>query len=408
MPRSRFAAMAAWCVAAAMTAAGLVLNAVNLGPNAGLTAPLDHDIVFSVWGATYATVGAVVAVRRPGNVVGWLLLAAGLVFAQGSMCFEYANWALGPASSAGGAAALWVTDALSTLALVLIPTALVVFPDGRLLSPRWRPLTWLAGLTAASLVIGSGFVPGRLDPAAPGPNPLGIDGAGSLIDAIGLLGWVLALLLYAAAGAVTVIRLRRSTDATHQQMKWVSYAAAVLGVVWAQWTVLYLAGVMGDAMFAIELSIVAAAMAGVPVAMGIAILRYRLYGIDVIIRKTLVYGLVVVILAAVYLGGVLLLSEALRSVTGGTGAVAVTVSTLVVAAMFQPLRRRVQRGVDRRFYRDRYDSTSIVGLFNQRMRDQIDLGALETELLAVVTTALQPASVGLWIRDDLADRPRSA
>jgi hypothetical protein len=138
--------------------------------------------------------------------------------------------------------------------------------------------------------------------------------------------------------------------------------------------------------------------------MGIAILRYRLYGIDVIIRKTLVYAVLIVILAAAYLGGVVLLSAALRSVTGGTGAVAVTVSTLGVAGLFQPLRRRVQHGVDRRFYRDRYDSARIVGLFNQRMRDQIDLGALETELVAVVATALQPASVGLWIRDDVPDR----
>jgi hypothetical protein len=187
-------------------------------------------------------------------------------------------------------------------------------------------------------------------------------------------------------------------------MKWVSYAAAILGVVWSQWTVLYLADVMGDVMFAVELSIVAATMAAVPLAMGVAILRYRLYGIDVIIRKTLVYAALIAILSAAYIGGVVLLSEALRSITGGTGAVAVTVSTLGVAAMFQPLRRRVQQGVDRRFYRDRYDSARIVSLFNQRMRDQIDLGALETELLAVVSTALQPASVGLWIRDDLPEQ----
>jgi hypothetical protein len=403
MPRSRFAAMAAWCVTAALTAAGLVLNAVNLGSNAGLSPPLDHDIVFSLWAATYATVGAPIAIRRPGHVVGWLLLGAGFTFALTSLSFEYANWALGPGASAGGAWALWVAEVPSTLALVLIPSALVVFPDGRLLSPRWRPLTWLAGLTAACLVIGVGLLPGRLDPAAPGPNPLGIDGSGTLIDAIGVLGWILALVLFAAAGATTVIRLRRSTDATHQQMKWVCYAAAVLGVVWAQWTVLYLSGVMGDVMFAVELTIGAAAMAAVPVAMGIAILRYRLYGIDVIIRKTLVYAALIAILGAAYIGGVVLLSVGLRSLTGGRGAVAVTVSTLGVAAMFQPLRRRVQHAVDRRFYRDRYDSARIVSLFNQRMRDQIDLGALETELLAVVSTALQPASVGLWIRDEAPD-----
>jgi hypothetical protein len=405
MPASRSAAMAAWCVSTAMIVVGLVLNAVNLGGNAGLSAPLDHDIVFSLWAAAYATVGAVVAIRRPGHVVGWLLLAAGFTFALSSMCFEYANWALAHRSGTGGTFALWVSETPSALALVLIPVALLVFPDGRLPSARWRPLGWLSGVTAACLLAGLGLLPGRLDPAVPARNPFGIDGAGTAVDAVGVAGWVLALVLFVAAGAATLTRLRRSTGATHQQMKWVTYAAAVLGVVWAQWTVLYLLGVMGDAMFAVELSVVAAAMAAVPVAMGIAILRYRLYGIDVIIRKTLVYAAVIAILSAAYVGGVFLLSQALRSITGGTGAIAVTVSTLGVALMFQPLRRRVQHAVDRRFYRDRYDSARIVGHFSHRMRAQIDLGALEAELLTVVSTALQPASVGLWIRDDAPDRP---
>jgi len=403
MPGSRSAAMITWCVAAAMVAAGLVLNVMNLDSNAGISPPLDHDIVFSLWAAIYSTVGAVVAIRSRGHVVGWLLLGAGFIFALGSLCFEYANWALGPGSWPGGSWALWVAETPSALALVLIPLALLLFPDGRFVSARWRPLTGVSVLTAVCL-LAIGVAPGRLDPAAPGPNPLGIEGARTVVDAVGVVGWVLALVLFAAAGAATVLRLRRSTGATHQHMKWVCYAAAVLGVVWAQWTVLYLAGVMGDVMFAVELSIVAAAMAGVPVAMGIAILRYRLYGIDVIIRKTLVYAALIAILGAAYIGGVVLLSVALRSLTGGTGAVAVTVSTLGVAAMFQPLRRRVQHAVDRRFYRDRYDSARIVGRFNHRMRDQIDLGALETELLAVVSTALQPASVRLWIRGDASDR----
>jgi hypothetical protein len=406
MPGSRSAAMIMWCMAAAMIAAGLVLNVVNLDSNAGISPPLDHDIVFSLWGAIYSTVGAVVAIRRTGHVVGWLLLVAGFIFALSSLSFEYANWALGPGSWSGGSWALWVAETPSALALVLIPLALLLFPDGRFVSARWRPLAGVSVLTAVCL-LAIGVTPGRLDPSAPGPNPLGIEGARTVVDAVGVVGWVLALVLFAAAGAATVIRLRRSTGATHQQMKWVCYAAAILGVVWAQWTVLYLVGAMGGALFAVELSIVAAAMAGVPVAMGIAILRYRLYGIDVIIRKTLVYAALIAILGAAYVGGVVVLSVALRSLTGGTGAVAVTVSTLGVAAMFQPLRRRVQHAVDRRFYRDRYDSARIVGLFNQHMRDQIDLRALETELVAVVSAALQPASVGLWIRDDALDRSQA-
>lgn len=396
--------MTTWCVAAAMVAAGLVLNVMNLDSNAGISPPLDHDIVFSLWAAIYSTVGAVVAIRSRGHVVGWLLLGAGFIFALGSLSFEYANRALGPASWPGGSWMLWVAETPSALALVLIPLALLLFPDGRFVSARWRPLAGVSVLTALCL-LAIGVAPGRLDPSAPGPNPLGIEGARPVVDAVGVVGWVLAVVLFAAAGAATVLRLRRSTGATHQQMKWVCYAAAILGVVWAQWTVLYLVGAMGDVMFAAELFIVAAAMAAVPVAMGIAILRYRLYGIDVIIRKTLVYAALVAILGAAYIGGVVLLSEGLRSLTGGTGAVAVTLSTLGVAAMFQPLRRRIQHAVDRRFYRDHYDSARIVSLFNHRMRDEIDLGALETELLAVVNAALQPASVGLWLRDDVMDNP---
>jgi hypothetical protein len=404
MPGSRSAAMITWCVAAAMVAAGLVLNVMNLDSNAGISPPLDHDIVFSLWAAIYSTVGAVVAIRSRGHVVGWLLLGAGFIFALGSLSFEYANRALGPGSWPGGSWMLWVAETPSALALVLIPLALLLFPDGRFVSARWRPLAGVSVLTALCL-LAIGVAPGRLDPSAPGPNPLGIEGARPVVDAVGVVGWVLAVVLFAAAGAATVLRLRRSTGATHQQMKWVCYAAAILGVIWAQWTVLYLLGAMGDVMFAAELFIVAAAMAAVPVAMGIAILRYRLYGIDVIIRKTLVYAALVAILGAAYIGGVVLLSEGLRSLTGGTGAVAVTLSTLGVAAMFQPLRRRIQHAVDRRFYRDHYDSARIVSLFNHRMRDEIDLGALETELLAVVTAALQPASVGLWLRDDVMGNP---
>src|SRR4051794_8713366 len=220
MPRSRFAAMAAWGVTAAMTAAGLVLNAVNLGSNAGLSSPLGHDIVFSLWAATYATVGAPIAIRRPGHTVGWLLLGAGFTFACTSLSFEYANWALGPGASPGGAGALWVAEAPSSLALVLIPAALLVFPDGRLLSGRWRPVAWLAALTALCLVGSISLTPGRFDANASVRNPLGIDGAGTALAAVGVVGWALALVLFGAAGAATVIRLRRSTGATHQQMKW--------------------------------------------------------------------------------------------------------------------------------------------------------------------------------------------
>jgi hypothetical protein len=183
-------------------------------------------------------------------------------------------------------------------------------------------------------------------------------------------------------------------------MKWVTYAAAMLGVLWAQWTVTYLWPVTNSAVVNLELVLMTSAMAGVPVAMGIAILRYRLYGIDVIIRKTLVYAILVAALSIVYVGGVFVLSAALRTVAGGTGPLVVTLSTLGVAASFQPLRRRIQHAVDHRFYRERYDTTRIIDRFNHRMRGYVDLDTLQTELVDVVTTTLQPRSVALWVPDE--------
>jgi hypothetical protein len=169
-----------------------------------------------------------------------------------------------------------------------------------------------------------------------------------------------------------------------------------------QWTAMYL-GPMNDRVVAgTEVVVLTAALAGVPVAMGIAILRHRLFDIDLIIRRTLVYALLVAALTGVYLTGVVGLSAALRAVAGGTGALVVTISTLAVAATFQPLRTRIQRAVDQRFYRQKYDATATVDRFADRLRDQIDLDALNTELLAVVQTTVRPAHANVWIRP--ADR----
>ncbi|MGZ4299195.1 MAG: hypothetical protein ACXVVK_19330, partial [Solirubrobacteraceae bacterium] len=211
------------------------------------------------------------------------------------------------------------------------------------------------------------------------------------------LGWSLTVLGFAAAGIATARRLRRSTGAERQQMKWVAYAAAILGVTWAQYAATHplpLPGAVAD----VELGLAAAAMVGIPVSMGIAILRYRLFEIDLIIRKTLVYALLISALFVMYIGGVFVLSQALRRVAGGTGALVVTLSTLAVAAAFQPLRRRIQHSVDHRFYRDKYDSTQVLEAIKTRMREQIDLDALATEMIAVVTDTFQPSRATLWVR----------
>jgi hypothetical protein len=391
-------AIAVWAVALAAGVAAFALNAVNLRGNAGITAPIGHDAAFTIWGLAYGSVGGLVAARRPRNIVGWLLLAGGLTFAGSSLAFEYANQVLAGRRGFGGSFALWIADVPSVLALVMIPLALLLFPDGRLPDRRWRPVAWLTVAAGACLFVGVGVAPGRLDSSVGVDNPFGVAGAGTPTLALQIAGWALTIVGFAAAGRATVVRLRGSEAALRQQMKWVAYAAALLGVVWMQWTAMYL-GPMNDRVVAgIEIIILTAALAGVPVAMGIAILRRGLFDIDLIIRRTLVYALLVAALTCVYLTGVVGLSAALRAVAGGTGALVVTLSTLAVAGTFQPLRTRIQRAVDHRFYRAKYDAAATVDRFADRLRDQIDLGALNAELLAVVQTTVHPAHASVWIR----------
>jgi hypothetical protein len=236
-------------------------------------------------------------------------------------------------------------------------------------------------------------------------NPLGVDGHAAAIVALEVVGWMLVLTTFAAAGYATVVRLRAADPATRLQVKWVAYASALLAVLWAQFiamtaTSLIRTGVAVD----IEVVIATCAMAGVPVAMGIAILRHHLFDIDVIIRRTLVYALLVAALSAVYAAGVLGLSAALRAVSGDTSTLVVTLSTLAVAGAFQPLRSRLQHAVDHRFYREKYDAAKTLDALGRRLREQVDLEALRADILDVIDRTVQPRQANLW----LAPRPGEA
>jgi hypothetical protein len=404
MRRTRWVAPAVVGLTAATTVAALTLKAVDHGASAGLDSTGKNDLVLALWGAAYAAAGGLIAFRRPGIRVGWLLLGAGFVLAAATLAFEYADAALGPRHLAGGAEALWVNETPSTFALALIPFALLVFPDGRLPGARWRPLAWLCFGAIACLFVGIGFEPGRMDPSSDAVNPVGIGGLGTALDGVQAVGWLLVIVTFLGAGSAMLVRLRTSDQALRQQMKWVVYAASVLGVVWGQWSIVILWPVGNSLVVAVETVAVTVAMAGVPAAMGIAILRHRLYDIDVIIRRTLVYALLVAALSGVYAVGVLGLTEALRVVTGGSGALVVTLSTLAVAAAFQPLRVRLQHVVDHRFYRDKYDAAKTLDAFGRRLREQVDLDALRAGILEVVETTVQPRQATLWLAP-AADEP---
>jgi hypothetical protein len=273
-----------------------------------------------------------------------------------------------------------------------LPFLVLLFPTGRLLSPRWRPVAWALGLVLGLYLIARLFTPGPVGSGLP-DNPLGIEPAQGLLQLIQTMAGVAVPFLVLAVLASVVLRFRRSQGEERQQLKWFTFVVAAdvvlipgLGALTEQF-----APVLG------ELLVFPASISLIPIAIGVAVLKYRLYDIDRVINRTLVYGLLTVLLGAVYLAGVFGLGQLLNPVSGES-ALAVAASTLAVAALFQPARRRVQAVVDRRFNRRRYDAARTVEGFSGRLRDEIDLDTLSVELLAVVEQTMQPAAVSLWLR----------
>jgi hypothetical protein len=403
--------IAVWSVDALLLVVAVALQLATWGSNAGLAAPMSANVVFVIWGAAYATVGALIGSRRPENAVGWLFLAAGSVFALCAAAFAYADRGLAPGQSLpGDTAALWIADCPSAVALGLSAVALLLFPDGALPSRRWRPVFAVQVAATAALAAGLGLLPGTLDANVDVPNPLGVGGAYDLLNAVQGVGWGLQVVSVAAAGAAIFVRLRRSGGTTREQLKWVAYAGSVLAVIWLPWTASFALPQPRDPFPAIAVAVASLAVAAIPVSAGIAILRHRLYEIDVIIRRTLIYASLVAALGVIYLIAITLIGHLLQLATGQSGALAVTVSTLLVAGAFQPLRTRIQRAVDRRFYRRTLDSAHALQAFAGRMRDQVDLDSVQSEVLAVVRATVQPHHASLWLRpsQERATRPPTA
>jgi hypothetical protein len=384
---TRWLAWTAWLAPIAATAIALGQAAANHAATLWILTDLLPQI-------GCATVGLVVCLRARGNRIGWLFLALGAAVGVGAACDVYAAYGTTLRSVAGVAA-----HALTALPLVLVPGLVLVFPGGRLHSARWRPaaIAWLAG--TAAVVVGFLISPGPMElNADPGlRNPIGVESVvGSAAGYGGLLGIIAVFGVAAVAAAGLVVRFRRATGDERQQLKWFGSAAAAVGVVAVASPALWTAAAPWST-WVVNTAWVAASTTLV-VATGIAVLRYRLYEIDVIIRRTLVYTTLVAALAGAYLGGILVIDAALRAITGASGALAVTVSTLVVAGLFQPLRGRIQRIVDRRFYRGKYDAARTLELFSGRLREQIDIDALRGELLAIVGETVQPRRADLWLR----------
>jgi hypothetical protein len=387
---------AATCVL--LVAAALILMVLQAGHANGGDEPGLSDVAslaLLLAALAFATVGALVAARLPENPMGWIFAVMGLLLGVGVCAWQYANYGLSGAS--GPLRGIAVAAATGNIALTpvygLLGVSLLLFPNGRLPSRRWGSALIVAGAGTACITSGYAIRPGPLDaPFDSIANPFGIDGAFALADTLVGFGWIFTASGVALAAIAMVGRLRRSRGSERQQLKWIALAAAVTGVVMVSNFASYAAGVEG--IEPLRVAAVALSFSLFPLAAGTAILRHRLYDIDLVINRALVYGALTLILGATYLGLVLGIGLAV-----GRSGLAVAASTLAVAVLFRPARARIQAVVDRRFYRRRYDAAQTLEAFGLRLRDEVDLAALGIELRGVVRETMQPAHSSLWLRE---------
>ena len=383
-------ARASWVVSVLLALATIVLLVLSGDDTQGETVAFDFVLALAL--LVYPTVGLLIASRRPENAIGWLFCAVGIPLGLSTCAYAYATYALvtAPGSLPGGAVAAWLTTWVQLPALFGTPTLLfVLFPDGRPPSRRWRPVLWLTAAAMIGIAVAPALRPGPMDDAAVEGtvNPAGIAGAAPLLDLLSDAAGAAVLLSMVLAVAALVLRVRRSRGVERLQLKWFVSAALLFVLACAG---AFLVFPQNDVAFGLLLI---GAFAAIPLAAGVAILRYRLYDLDVVINRALVYGGLTASLGATYLGLVLLIGLAV-----GRSGFAVAASTLAVAALFRPLRARIQEAVDRRFYRRRYDAQRTLATFGGRLRDEVDLESLTADLRGVVAETVQPAHVSVWLR----------
>jgi len=345
-------------------------------------------------------VGFVVATRRPGNRVGWIFVAIGLLFAIEAVVEAYVIASTQtPGGLPGMHAVAWLLTWLWVpavfLALVGLP---LVFPTGHLVSASWRPAAWLGVIGSIGVATTTAVTPGPIQQASYVDNPVALEGLDrGTADALTGLAMVLVLAAIALAIASLIRRYRSAAEDVRRQIRWFAFSAAVAGPVFAIYVLAYGLGAPEPVVKTATVAVIVAILA-MPVAAGIAVLRYRLYEIDRIISRTISYGVVTGLLVVTYAVAILVLQGPLQQFTGGD-TIAVAVSTLVAAALFQPLRTRVQRAVDRRFDRARFDAERTTVAFADRLRHEVDIDAVTADLGGTVRGSLKPDGLGLWLRE---------
>jgi hypothetical protein len=386
-----------WLCTAVLAVTGLYLLSVGAWDpsTTGLLDQIDASL-YTVPPALLALVGAFVASRRPQNPIGWLISATGLAVTTDGFLTTYATYGLvtRPGSLPGAEIVLWCSTWFWPFKFSAIILILLLFPDGRLLSPRWRPLAWLAVIVPALFALMGSVYPGPWPGFDSYANPIGLTkGVGDLVRPViesPIVHLVFPNVQIVVSVVAVVLRFWKARGYQRQQLKWFAYASVVVICVKA-FAISFLDGAAADIVQTLTVE-------GLFLAVAIAVLRYRLYDIDLVINRTLVYSLLTAALAAIYFAGIVLLQQIFRILTGQGSDLAIVASTLAIAALFQPLRRRIQGFIDRRFYRRKYDAVQILEAFGTTVRDEVELSRLGDNLLQVVEEAMQPVGTSLWLR----------
>ena len=412
--------LAGFCVAIFLASATLyvLVRAAQGGSSAADDLAPVRFVALEAPFLAFPVVGALISSRRPENPVGWICLAVGLLATVGTLGQLYATYGIVRSGSVPFVAAVVaLTQWAWVLPVGLLGTyLLLLFPDGRLPSRSWRPLAWLSGVIILLVGVASVLAPGPLPDLEGVRNPFGIEGAPWLVEAAEVLYLLLGPCILASAISL-IARYRHSGTLVREQIKWIALAGSIMGV-------LIFLGIIVGFLFLPEIETPEGpqvspppwfrfltyalmwSVASVPVAIGFAIMRYRLYDIDILINRALVYGSLTATLVATYFGGVATIQSLFRALTGQEqqSQIAVVVSTLAIAALFDPLRRRLQGFVDRRFYRRKYDAAKTLEDFSLKLRNETDLDTLSGDLISVVRETMQPEHASLWLRPNTSSK----
>jgi hypothetical protein len=418
--RYRTATWLAWSLAGltvAIFAVAVVFAILSLIADPSQLAETAGRFVIILPFFSFPVVGVLIASRRPGNWIGWICLISGLFWTaffenDASSAYELAR--TGTVKSSVTLDALTQADWVFPVGLLGI-YMILLFPVGRLPSRRWRPFAWFAGGVMVLMNVIFALVPGPLEDHPGVRNPFGLEQYSWLPGVAVFIVLMLPLCILVSAFSL-VLRYRRSGREVREQIKWLAFAASFVGLMYFGTLISglllspesYTTNETPPLWISLSQLLTQTSFASVPIAIGFAVLKFRLYDIEIIINRALVYGLLTATLVALYFGGIVLLQRVFVIITGERSTLAVVASTLLIAALFNSLRRRTQSFIDRRFYRRKYDAAKTLAAFTTRLRNETDVDVLRNEVVGVARSTVQPAHVSFWLRPDPELEARSA